>query len=95
MSSPIKVNFAEIQGASATITSQSKEVDALLDELRTEVVKTLGEWEGQGAEAYQASQKKWDDGAADLNAVLAAIGTAVQQAGEAYQQSEQQNVARW
>lgn len=91
----IEVNFAEIANAANTISSQSKEVDALLDELRAEVSKTLGSWTGTGAETYQASQKKWDDAAADLNAVLAAIGTAVQQAGEAYQQSEQQNIARW
>lgn len=91
----IAVNFAEIQNAAGTISTQSKEVDALLDELKSEVQRVLGTWQGEGMEAYQASQQKWDVAAADLNSVLGAIGTAVQQAGEAYQQSEKQNVARW
>ncbi|GAA3664292.1 hypothetical protein GCM10022267_58200 [Lentzea roselyniae] len=91
----IEVTFAEILQAATTISTQSREVDALLDELRQEVTKTLGGYTGQGAEAYQASQAKWDQGADDLNKVLAAIGTAVQQAGEGYQEAEQRNISRW
>jgi early secretory antigenic target protein ESAT-6 len=91
----IKVGFGEIAAAASTITTQSKEIDTVLDDIRREVVRVLGSWEGEGSETYKASQDKWDAAAADLNAVLAAIGTAVQQAGEAYQQAEKQNVARW
>lgn len=91
----IGVNFAEIQQAASTITSQSKAVDQLLDDLKREVQRVLATWEGSATEAYQGAQAQWDTAAADLNAVLAAIGTAVQQAGEAYQNAENQNKGRW
>ncbi|MEU7479352.1 WXG100 family type VII secretion target [Lentzea sp. NPDC042327] len=91
----IKVEFGQIAQAASTITTQSKEIDGVLDEIRAEVVRVLGTWEGEGSDTYKQSQEKWDNAAADLNSVLAAIGTAVQQAGEAYQQAEKQNVSRW
>ncbi len=95
MGDMMAVNFAEIQQAASTITTQSKSVDELLDQLRGEVTKTLAGYTGAAAEAYQEQQTKWDTAAADLNAVLAAIGTAVQTAGESYQQAENQNKGRW
>ncbi|RAS68763.1 WXG100 family type VII secretion target [Lentzea atacamensis] len=91
----IKVTFAEVAAAAATITSSSKSIDDLNDQLKAQVDKTLAGWMGASGEGYQAAQKKWADSAADLNAVLAAIGTAVQQASEAYAQAEQSNAARW
>ncbi|ANZ37632.1 hypothetical protein BBK82_17810 [Lentzea guizhouensis] len=91
----IAVSFGEIANAAQTITTQSKEIDTVLDDIRQEVVRVLGTWEGEGSETYKQSQDRWDRAAADLNSVLAAIGTAVQQAGDAYQQAEKQNVSRW
>lgn len=91
----IKATFAEISAAAATISNSSKAIDDLNDQLKAQVDKTLAAWEGASGEGYQAAQKKWADSSADLNAVLAAIGTAVQQASEAYAQAEQQNTARW
>lgn len=91
----IKVNFAEIAQAAQTISSESKLVDQMLDDLRTKVVATLGTWESEAAEAYQQKQREWDAASDDLNKVLAAIGTAVQQAGDAYQDAENKNRNRW
>jgi len=91
----LQVTFAEIAQASSTISSSATQVDSQLDELRAEVVKTLAGYEGSAAEAYQAAQKLWDEAAADLQKVLAAIGTAVGQAGEAYEAAEKSNQARW
>ncbi|MFI6098982.1 WXG100 family type VII secretion target [Lentzea sp. NPDC051213] len=91
----IKASFAEIAAAATTISGSSKQIDELNDQLHSKVTSTLANWEGGAGEAYQAAQKKWDEASADLNRVLAAIGVAVQQASEAYQQAEQQNLTRW
>ena len=91
----IKATFAEISAAAATISASSKAIDDLNDQLKAQVDKTLAGWVGSAGEGYQAAQKKWADSSADLNAVLAAIGTAVQQASEAYSQAEQTNQRRW
>ena len=95
MSGQIQVTFAEVANAASQISSAAKSVDQQLDDLRSKVSSTLAGYEGDAAAQYQAAQDKWDKAAADLQAVLAAIGTAVQQAGEAYETSERQNAARW
>ena len=91
----LKVTFAEIQNASSTINSSATQVQSQLDDLRQEVTKTLAGYQGSAREAYEAAQAKWDAAAADLQAVLAAIGTAVGQAGQAYEAAEKQNEGRW
>jgi 6 kDa early secretory antigenic target len=95
MTGQIKASFAEISQAASTIANSSKTIDQLNDDLRAKVTSTLAGWEGGAGEAYQAAQKAWDASSDDLNRVLAAIGVAVQQASEAYQQAEQQNTNRW
>jgi 6 kDa early secretory antigenic target len=91
----LKVTFAEISNASSTINSSATSVQSQLDDLRQEVTKTLANYQGEARTAYEAAQKKWDEAAADLQAVLAAIGTAVGQAGEAYEAAEKSNTNRW
>lgn len=91
----IKASFAEIAAAASQISGASKTIDQLNDDLKGKVTSTLANWDGASGEAYNEAQRKWDAASADLNAVLAAIGTAVQQASEAYQQAEQSNTARW
>lgn len=91
----LQVTFAEIAQTASTISSSATQVDGQLDELRAEVTKTLGGYQGEAREAYEAAQAKWDAAAADLQKVLAAIGVAVQQAGEAYEAAEKKNLGRW
>ncbi|MDX8142618.1 WXG100 family type VII secretion target [Lentzea sp. BCCO 10_0061] len=95
MTGEIQVTFAEVANAASQISSSAKSVDQQLDDLRSKVTSTLSGYTGDAATQYQAAQDKWDKAAADLQAVLAAIGTAVQQAGEAYEQSERMNAQRW
>ncbi|NKE61930.1 WXG100 family type VII secretion target [Lentzea sp. PSKA42] len=91
----MKVGFAEIANAASSITSGASQVQGQLDDLQQQVTKTLAAWEGATQGAYQEAQAKWTQAATDLQEVLAAIGIAVQQAGEAYQAAEQKNTARW
>lgn len=91
----IKATFAEISNAASTIANSSKTIDDLNDQLQQKVTATLAGWEGNAGESYQQAQRNWDTASADLNQVLAAIGVAVQQASEAYQQAEQTNASRW
>ncbi|WP_394615359.1 WXG100 family type VII secretion target [Lentzea sp. JNUCC 0626] len=91
----LKVTFAEIAQASSTINSSATQIDGQLSDLKADVTKTLSGYQGQAREQYEAAQRKWDDAAADLQKVLAAIGTAVGQAGEAYEMAEKQNASRW
>jgi early secretory antigenic target protein ESAT-6 len=91
----IKVGFAQIAEASANIGSTAKTVDSLLDDLKSRLNPIRESYTGEARAAWEATQQQWDTAAADLNQVLAQIGTAVQQAGENYQAAEKANVSRW
>uniref|UniRef100_UPI0039BF075E WXG100 family type VII secretion target n=1 Tax=Lentzea alba TaxID=2714351 RepID=UPI0039BF075E len=91
----MRVGFGEIAAAAAEISSGASQVDQQLSDLKDQVTKTLAQWEGSNSGAYQQAQEKWAQAAADLQSVMAAIGTAVQQAGEAYQAAEKKNEGRW
>ena len=91
----IKVGFAQIAEASSNIATTQKSVDQLLDDLKSRLQSIRQSYEGEARAAWEQTQQQWDTAAADLNQVLAQIGTAVQQAGENYQQAEKANVSRW
>jgi len=93
--SEIKVTFGGLEAAAASISSNAQKVQGSLDDLKSYLQPLVASWTGQAAEAYQVHQKQWDTAAADLQQVLAAIGTAVQRAGEDYLDGERNNAARW
>ena len=91
----VKVSFGELQGAAGSISSSAQQVQQQLDDLRADVTRIMGGYEGAAAEAYQMKQQQWDQSAADLQAVLSSIGIAVRDAAEAYQAAEKANEGRW
>jgi len=91
----IRVTFAELAAAQATVAGTAASVTAQLDDLKRELAPLVATWEGQAATDYAARQRRWDAAAADLAAVLARIGTALGQANEGYRQVEQVNARRW
>ncbi|MFD9734008.1 WXG100 family type VII secretion target [Umezawaea sp. NPDC059074] len=91
----IAVDFAQLEGLAGDISSQASTLESTLEDLKGRIAPVVAQWDGSGGAAYAAAQKKWDDAALDLQQVLAQIATAVRAAGEAFQQGEQQNTARW
>ena len=91
----IKVEFGALASASSQISSAYNKISGELETLEGRVKKVLAGYDGESSEAYHVAQGQWDQAAADLAQVLSSIGVAVQQAGEAYQQGEQKNAARW
>jgi 6 kDa early secretory antigenic target len=91
----IKVTFGGLEAAAGNITTQSQKVQSSLDDLKARLQPLVASWQGQAAENYNAHQAKWDTAAADLQQVLAAIGTAVQRAAEDYRDGERNNANRW
>lgn len=91
----IKVSFGGLQAAAGNITTQANKVQGSLDDLKQYLQPLVAGWTGNASEQYNAHQAKWDTAAADLQAVLAAIGVAVQRAAEDYADGERANSARW
>jgi early secretory antigenic target protein ESAT-6 len=84
----IKVTFAEIQQASQDITTSANTVEQHLNDLKGKIAPIVAEWTGDASSAYQDAQRRWDQAAADFQSTLQAIGIAVRQAAEGYQDAE-------
>ncbi|GGP58321.1 WXG100 family type VII secretion target [Saccharothrix coeruleofusca] len=95
MNDQIKVDFAQLSGAAGDISGHAAKVQSELDELKSRIAPVVAQWEGASSGSYQEAQAKWDTSAADLQQVLASIGSAVAAATEAYQAAEQKNTNRW
>jgi len=91
----IKVTFGGLEAAAGNISSQANKVQGSLDDLKQYLQPLVAGWTGNASDQYQAHQAKWDQAAADLQQVLAAIGTAVQRAAEDYRDGERANAGRW
>ncbi|WP_158844783.1 WXG100 family type VII secretion target [Saccharothrix deserti] len=95
MNDQIKVDFNQLASAAGDISGQANKVESELENLKARIAPVLAQWEGGTQEAYRAAQEQWDKSAADLQQVLATIGTAVASATEAYQAAERKNTGRW
>lgn len=95
MSGDILVNFQTIQSASSEVRQTASRIQSQLDELKAGVQRIASSWQGSAQEGYQARQAQWDAKAADLQQVLGQIATALDNAAQSYQQTEQQNANVW
>jgi ESAT-6 family protein len=91
----VLVTFSALANAAQTIQSASNSLNSKLDDLQQQLAPITATWTGAAAEGYQVQQKKWDEAQQDLTTVLKAIGTAVEQAHEAYTTTESQNAGTW
>lgn len=86
----INVQYGALETAAADIRQTTDYMNTELEDLKADVMRLMGTWEGEAQEAYRAKQKQWDDSAEELNKVLSSIGTAVQDALGRYQEGEGQ-----
>lgn len=91
----VLVTFTALANAAQAIQTTSNSLNSKLDELQSELAPITATWTGAAAEGYGVQQKKWDQAQQDLTAVLRAIGTAVEQAHQAYTTTESQNARSW
>ncbi|WAL74084.1 WXG100 family type VII secretion target [Kitasatospora sp. YST-16] len=93
--SGILVNFQTIQNASSEVRQTASRIQNQLDDLKAGVQRIASSWEGAAQQGYQARQAQWDAKAADLQQVLARIATALDNAAQSYQQTENSNSQIW
>lgn len=91
----IKVTFGALDAARADVAGTASRITGRLEDLKRLLAPLVATWEGQAAEEYRTTQRKWDAAATDLAAVLAQIGLALGNAHDGYRQVEQANAARW
>ena len=90
-----QVNYGALDGAAADIKSGASNLQGCLDDLENTLNQLRSSWEGQAQEAYQAAQRKWNEGLEGLKDVLRKTSTAVDSARSNYQQTDQSSAARF
>lgn len=91
----IRYNFGVIEGARADIASTTAAIEDQLFQLKKFIEPLAATWGGTAAAAYQREQANWDRSAADLKAVLDAIGRAVGSGNEEMQETNNRAAASW
>ncbi|MDH6244330.1 WXG100 family type VII secretion target [Mycobacterium sp. OTB74] len=81
-------NFAGIEGGAGDILGAVSTTHGLLDEGKSSLMKLAAVWGGDGSQAYQAVQQRWDNTAAELNSALQNLAHAVSEAGQTMGQTE-------
>ncbi len=91
----VHVNFESLSGGQAGIEASFNQLQSTLQDLESGLQPMLQSWSGSAQEAYRQSKKQWDDAALALADVLKAIGGAVGQANENYQNAEKAAQSAW
>lgn len=91
----IKYGFGTIAAAADDIHSTSGAINALLGDLKSRIAPMAATWEGESAEAYQESQRKWDQAADELNQVLDTIANTVNNGNDRMADINRRAAASW
>ena len=90
-----QVTYGALDNAATDIKNGADNLQKCLDHLVETLNKLRSNWEGQTQEAYEAAQRKWNEGLDGLRDVLTRTSAAVDSARENYQATDQSNAARF
>ncbi|WP_081913008.1 WXG100 family type VII secretion target [Glycomyces sp. NRRL B-16210] len=93
MSGRIAMSYEELEAATAEIASQSGEMTSTLADLRTQL--DAMDWQGADKSSYEEAKLQWDQSFEKINDILEAVGRAVDNAKNRYQETEAANAARF
>lgn len=91
----IKVSFAAIEAAGENIRAAFNKMTSELDDLKAKLAPLREAYNGEARDLWDATQQKWNQHQDEMNQVLSAIGTAVAQAAQDYQGTENQVKGMW
>jgi WXG100 family type VII secretion target len=87
------VNFAALSQAGTDIQSALNSMRSQLTDLETSAKPLVSTWSGDAKTAYEQRQRTWQQGAADLAQMLAAIKRAVDESAQDYLETERKNAS--
>ncbi|OBB13770.1 hypothetical protein A5761_19255 [Mycolicibacterium setense] len=88
MSGSIDYNFNGIEGDAGDLMGAVSQTQAHLEDGQSSLASLTAMWEGDAKEAWLALQTRWDQNAAELNAALKDLSTAVSEAGTGMRSTE-------
>lgn len=77
----IDYNFPAIEAGAGEIDGAVGRTASLLEDGKGSLARLQGAWQGEGSDSYQATQMRWDNNSAELNAALQSLAHAIREAG--------------
>ena len=91
----IHYGFGGIATAADDIRSTSASINGLLGDLKQRIQPMVATWEGDSSDAYQQSQREWDQAADELNQILNTIANAVSEGNDRMADINRRAAASW
>ena len=88
MTSQLLVNHDGLDAAATDLKRASERLQAVLDGLNHELDSRRASWSGAAQDAHLAARAQWDGALHDMRELLFAIGSAVDQANQAYRSAD-------
>ena len=88
MTSQLLVNHDGLDAAATDLKQASERLQALLDGLNHDLDARRESWSGSAQDSYLAARAQWDAALHDMRELLFAIGSAVDQANQAYRSAD-------
>lgn len=92
-SSRIAMSYEQLDAATAEIAQRSGSMTGVLADLRTQLDAL--DWDGEDKAAYEEAKAQWDEAFTKINDILEAVGRAVNNAKERYENTERANASRF
>ncbi|MEW1720768.1 WXG100 family type VII secretion target [Streptomyces sp. NPDC093109] len=89
------VTYSSLDQAAGSIRDQARKLGMTLDAIKAQIQSVADVWEGEAKQAYHQEQAKWDKDAAEIQANLAKIATAVDDASVAYRSGDKRAAANF
>ena len=90
MAGTFRITTEEMRAYAVRIDQVNRDIQTELARVKGVVGALEGTWRGEARTAYALLQKRWDDDAAALNAILGEISRAIDGTSRAYGQAEQE-----
>ncbi len=89
------VTFPAVEIAATDVDTIANQIQKELEDLHTYLGPLVSSWTGGAAGDWQALQRRWNDSADTLNAVLHQISVALRTAHANYTATEATNASIW
>jgi WXG100 family type VII secretion target len=90
-----KVNFAALADGQADFRKVYSELNERLNSLEKYLESNLAEWEGDAVQAYWEAKRVWDKACQDVANTINAMSSAIGNANQNYQDTENANRRIW
>ena len=95
MSDATQYSQASLQEGISNLSSAHKQLTSYLDDLKSELSTSLGQWEDNARSAYVEVQRSWDASAAKQQDIVQRMPVLLGSIADGYDATESRNAGIW